>query len=61
MARRTRPRLGLCPIGKFVFSHADAVRLKGELQELLKRREEMVPEIDKALLAQYDATSPKMP
>ena len=31
-------------------------RLKGELQELLKRREEMVPEIDKALLAQYDAT-----
>ena len=36
MARRTRPRLGLCPIGKFVFSHADALRLKGELQAKLR-------------------------
>lgn len=31
-----RPLLGLCPIGKFVFSHADAVRLKQELQAALR-------------------------
>ncbi len=29
-------KLGLCPIGKFVFSHADAVHYKEELQERLK-------------------------
>ena len=31
-----RPLLGLCPIGKFVFSHEDAVRLKQELQAALR-------------------------
>lgn len=29
-------KLGLCPIGKFVFSHEDAVRLKRELQKKLR-------------------------
>jgi len=29
------PLLGLCPIGKFVFSHEDAMRYKKKLQELL--------------------------
>jgi len=28
----TTPLLGLCPIGKFVFSHADAIRQKGTLK-----------------------------
>ena len=36
MKTRTRPLLGLCPIGKFVFSHKDAMRLKGELQAKLR-------------------------
>ena len=31
-------------------------RLKGELHELLQRREEMAPEVDAALLAQYETT-----
>lgn len=30
------PLLGLCPIGKFVFSHEDAMRHKTRLQELLR-------------------------
>lgn len=30
-----KPRLGLCPIGKFVFSHEDAVRCKKALQQKL--------------------------
>lgn len=29
------PRIGLCPMGKFVFSHEDAMRVKRELQSLL--------------------------
>ncbi|MDX9980773.1 MAG: hypothetical protein RBU25_12180, partial [Lentisphaeria bacterium] len=29
------PLLGLCPIGKFVFSNADALRLKGEIRARL--------------------------
>lgn len=29
-------KLGLCPIGKFVFSHEDALRLKRELQKKLR-------------------------
>ena len=29
-------KLGLCPIGKFVFSHEDAMRLKRELQKKLR-------------------------
>lgn len=32
---RTKPILGLCPIGKFVFSHDDAMRWKRELQAAL--------------------------
>ena len=32
---KTQPKLGLCPIGKFVFSHEDAMRWKRELQTLL--------------------------
>lgn len=31
-----RPLLGLCPIGKFVFSHEDAMRYKKRLQESLR-------------------------
>jgi len=31
-----RPRLALCPIGKFVFSHEDAIRQKRTLQSLLR-------------------------
>jgi L-fucose isomerase-like protein len=34
--KRKKPLLGLCPIGKFVFSHKDALRLKGELQAKLR-------------------------
>jgi L-fucose isomerase-like protein len=37
-------RLGVCPMGKFVFSHEDAVRLKGELTA--KLREWGVPYVD---------------
>ncbi len=29
----TKPLLGLCPIGKFVFSHEDALRQKRVLQK----------------------------
>ncbi len=36
MTAKCRLRLGLCPIGKFVFSHQDALRYKGLLQEKLK-------------------------
>ncbi len=36
MKKRSKPLLGLCPIGKFVFSHEDALRLKGELQAKLR-------------------------
>ena len=35
MKRVKQPRLGLCPIGKFVFSHEDAMRCKRRLQEKL--------------------------
>jgi L-fucose isomerase-like protein len=35
MKRVKQPRLGLCPIGKFVFSHEDAMRYKRRLQEKL--------------------------
>jgi L-fucose isomerase-like protein len=34
-----KPKLGLCPIGKFVFSHEDALRLKEELQAKLREWE----------------------
>ena len=34
---RRQMLLGLCPIGKFVFSHEDAMRVKGEIQERLRR------------------------
>ncbi len=37
MANRKPPTLGFCPIGKFVFSHEDAVRFKGLLRERLDR------------------------
>ena len=33
---RTTPRLGLVPIGKFVFSHEDAMRYKARIEKLLK-------------------------
>ena len=35
MANRQWPRLGLCPIGKFVFSHEDAIRYKNLLRDKL--------------------------
>lgn len=34
---KTRPTLGLCPIGKFVFSNDDALRYKLRIQELLQQ------------------------
>jgi len=34
--KNTRPKLGLCPIGKFVFSHEDALRYKAALQTKLR-------------------------
>jgi L-fucose isomerase-like protein len=34
---RKQPVLGFCPIGKFVFSHEDALRFKGMLRERLDR------------------------
>ena len=36
--KRTKPiLLGLCPIGKFVFSHEDAMRYKRQIVERLDR------------------------
>ena len=36
--KRTKPiLLGLCPIGKFVFSHEDAMRYKRKLMERFDR------------------------
>lgn len=32
-----KPRLGLCPIGKFVFSHEDAMHYKAQLQKKLRQ------------------------
>jgi len=37
MANHKRPVLGLCPIGKFVFSHEDAIRFKGMIRDRLDR------------------------
>lgn len=37
MNSRKQPLLGLCPIGKFVFSHEDAVRFKGMICDRLHR------------------------
>ena len=34
--KRVRPLMGLCPIGKFVFSNEDALRYKQLLQAKLK-------------------------
>ena len=36
MHERRRPFLGLCPIGKFVFSHEDALRQKQALRTKLR-------------------------
>ena len=36
MNKTRKPRLGLCPIGKFVFSHEDALRQKVAIQRSLK-------------------------
>jgi len=35
--KHTKPLLGLAPIGKFVFSHEDALVQKGKIEQLLKR------------------------
>lgn len=37
MNSRKQPIVGLCPIGKFVFSHEDAVRFKGMIRDRLNR------------------------
>lgn len=37
MNSRKQPLVGLCPIGKFVFSHEDAVRFKGMIRDRLDR------------------------
>lgn len=36
MKKEKRPLLGFCPIGKFVFSHTDAMRTKKELRQKLQ-------------------------
>jgi len=41
-----RPLLGLCPIGKFVFSHEDAMRCKRGLQESLRQWEVAFVDLD---------------
>lgn len=40
------PLLGLCPIGKFVFSHEDAMRYKRQLQALLKSNQIRFVDLD---------------
>ena len=37
MATKKQPLVGFCPIGKFVFSHEDAVRFKGLIRQRLER------------------------
>ncbi len=37
MNTHKQPLVGLCPIGKFVFSHEDAMRFKGLIRERLER------------------------
>ncbi len=44
-----KPLLGLCPIGKFVFSNADAVRFKGLLQDRLRQWEVPFEDLDGVL------------
>lgn len=49
MTRTSSVRLGLCPIGKFVFSHEDAVQHKRQLQKLLREREVDFIDLDSVL------------
>ena len=46
MMRQVSPLLGLCPIGKFVFSNEDAVRQKIRLQERLRQWNVNVVDLD---------------
>ena len=41
--------LGLCPIGKFVFSHEEALRFKGEIRERLDRWQIRVADLEGVL------------
>ena len=49
MANRKQAVLGLCPIGKFVFSHEDAVRFKGLIRERLDRWQIRYVDLDEVL------------
>lgn len=49
MSTRPRPLLGLCPIGKFVFSHEDAIRQKEALQARLDKWEVDYVDLDEVL------------
>lgn len=49
MKRVKQPLLGLCPIGKFVFSHEDAMRYKGELRQRLDRWQVRYVDLDGVL------------
>ncbi len=43
------PLIGLCPIGKFVFSHSDALRWKLALQKMLKRMKVRFTDLENVL------------
>jgi len=47
--QKGKPLMGLCPIGKFVFSNEDAVRYKGLLQEKLRLWEMPFVDLDHVL------------
>ncbi len=38
LGKNRQPKLGLCPIGKFVFSHEDAIRQKARIQAVLRKQ-----------------------
>lgn len=45
----SKPKLGLCPIGKFVFSHEDALRYKGIIEARLRELDVEYTGIDEAV------------
>lgn len=49
MSHQQTPLLGLCPIGKFVFSHEDAIRQKKALQKKLRAWEVRFIDLDHVL------------
>lgn len=49
MTVHRQPLIGLCPIGKFVFSHEDAMRFKGLIRERLDRWQIRYVDLDEVL------------